>query len=68
MGQHGHGPKKHVPSTVRARHHSASAGTRHDLDSAWATGPARGTSTGTTRLGMQAARATLPARWADLRR
>jgi hypothetical protein len=50
MGQHGHGPKKHDPSTARARHHSASAGTRHDLDSAWAAGPARGTSTGTTRL------------------
>jgi hypothetical protein len=50
MGQHGHGPKKHSPSTARARHHSASAGTRHDLDSAWAAGPARGTSTGTTRL------------------
>jgi hypothetical protein len=35
-------------STARARHHSASAGTRHDLDSAWAAGPAHGTSTGTT--------------------
>jgi hypothetical protein len=34
MGQHGHGPKKHDPSTARARHHSASAGTRHDLHSA----------------------------------
>jgi hypothetical protein len=37
-------------STARARHHSASAGTRHHLDSASAAGPARGTSTGTTRL------------------
>jgi hypothetical protein len=50
MGQHGHGPKKHDPSTARARRYSASAGTRHYLDCAWAAGPARGTSTGTTRL------------------
>jgi hypothetical protein len=50
MGQHGHGPKKHGPSTARARHHSANAGTRHDLDNAWAASPARGTSTGTARL------------------
>jgi hypothetical protein len=46
MGQRGQGSK----STARARHHSASADTRHDLDSAWAAGPAHGTSTGTTRL------------------
>jgi len=50
MGQHGHDPKKHGPSTARARHYSASAGTRHGLYSAWAAGPARGTSTGTARL------------------
>ena len=50
MGQHGHDPKKHDTSTVRARHHSASAGTRHGLYSAWAAGPARGTSTSTARL------------------
>jgi len=50
MGQHGHDPKKHDTSTTRARHHSASAGTRHGLYSAWAAGPARGTSTGTARL------------------
>jgi hypothetical protein len=50
MGQHGHGPKKHGPSTARPRHHSASAGMRHDLDIAWAAGPARGTSTDMTRL------------------
>ena len=50
MGQHGHDPKKHDTSTTRARHHSASAGTRHGLNSAWAAGPARGTSTGTARL------------------
>jgi hypothetical protein len=40
MGQHGHDPKKHGPSTARARHHSASVGTRHDLDSAWPQGRA----------------------------
>ena len=50
MGQHGHDPKKHDTNTTRARHHSASAGTRHGLYSAWAAGPARGTSTGTARL------------------
>ncbi|KAF8685371.1 hypothetical protein HU200_043995 [Digitaria exilis] len=40
----------HDPSTARARYHSVSAGTMHDPDSAWATGLAHGTSTGTTRL------------------
>ena len=50
MGQHGNDSKKHGTSTARARHHSASAGTRHGLYSAWAAGPARGTSMGTTRL------------------
>ena len=50
MGQHGHDSKKHDPSTAWARHHSASAGTRRDLYSAWDAGPARGTSTGTTQL------------------
>ena len=43
MGQHGHNPKKHDTSTTRARHHSASVGTRHGLYSAWAADPARGT-------------------------
>ena len=37
-------------STARARHHSASVGTRHGLYSAWAAGQTRSTSTGTTRL------------------